>query len=248
MTADARCDRLDDLDAVEVLRSTGQIDEDTADRLWLRYARAAVDREDTDDAVDDGSPQRSGSRAVVAAGVGALIAVLVAVVAIGPSLAQRGQGELVTGNEATGGRDLSSVTDEEMEQVLAANPDIVPMRLRLAHRYLDGGELDRAVEHYLEVLDRTESPEALSHLGWVLFSQGRADLAEPFLERGLELAPEDTEALWFRANQLVYASDAPGDAVPLIERLLGRSAELGEAQADDVRALLDEALRRQASS
>jgi thioredoxin-like negative regulator of GroEL len=74
----------------------------------------------------------------------------------------------LTGNEdeAVAGedRDLSQVTNEEIEQVVAANPDVVAIRLLLAHRYLDDGKMRKAFEHYMAVLEREHTREAMSHL------------------------------------------------------------------------------------
>ena len=44
---------------------------------------------------------------------------------------------------AGGGRDLSTVTDDEMEAVIKQNPSITPMRLALIERYLKEGNLER---------------------------------------------------------------------------------------------------------
>lgn len=174
---------------------------------------------------------------------GAVLAVVVAggiVATVGGDLADRPDGGFVTGNvTADGGRDLSQVTNAEMEEVVAANPDIVPMRLRLAHRYLDAGDHDRAVDHYLAVLEREPNPEAMSHLGWLLFLDGRVDLAAELLERSRERAPEASETIWFLANVRLYGQRDPEAAVPLLERLLARD-DLGQ-QRSEVEQALDDA-------
>lgn len=259
---------LQDLEELEAQRAAGLVDDATAERLWARYAREAivhggtarraVDPQDDDDTARDESGERpqdtpTGGRWARRLTVAVLAAAVLGVVTIGLDVGERGPGGFVTGNEATGstapasgtggGRDLSQVTNEELEQVIAQNPDIVPMRVRLAHRYLDDGDLDRAVEHYLQVLDREDDAEAMSHLGWILFTQGRSDLAAPLLDRSRALDPQDPEATWFQANLLLYGQDDPAPAVPLLEGLLRRD-DLGETQRVDVEAALRDATRR----
>lgn len=270
MTDDRTRAALEDLDALRRQAAAGEIDERTARRLWVRYASEAVDAASaarvSGEAATDGetggldsgadhdrlaepAPRRPRASlwvagAVVVAAAGAAATVTVAT-------DERAPGGFVTGNEVTdpgtAQRDLSVVTNEEMEQVVAANPDIVDMRARLAHRYLDDGDLDRAVDHYLEVLDRHDHPEAMSHLGWILFTQGRSDLAAPLIERSRELDPADVESTWFMANLLVYGQERPGEAIPLLEGLLVRD-ELGSDQREDVASVLDDALEALAAS
>lgn len=264
MPADRRDAALRDLEELEAQRRAGLVDDATADRLWARYAREAVahDGQPTStDTTDDptATPDAAAAAATAAGGrwgrrLGLLTLAAAATGVIGlaggADVGDRGAGGFVTGNEATdtaapaaGGRDLGEVTNEELEQVVAANPDVVAMRVRLAHRYLDDGELDRAVEHYLQVLDREDHPEAMSHLGWILFTQGRAELAGPLLDRSRELDPQDPEATWFQANLLLYGQDDPAPAVPLLEGLLRRD-DLGDTQRGDVETALQDARRR----
>ena len=156
----------------------------------------------------------------------------------------RPEGGVVTGNVADAGeRDLSDVTVEEMASVVAENPDVVPMRLALAHRYLDAGEYDQAISHYMEVLERTDDPEAMSHLGWLMFLDDKLDLAVPLLEESLERRPDDAEAMWFMANIRLYGQERPQQALPLLERLLTRD-DLGD-QLEEVRAAIDDAMAMQ---
>jgi cytochrome c-type biogenesis protein CcmH/NrfG len=254
--ADERTDAaLQDLEELEAQRAAGLVDDATAQRLWARYAREAVAHEaaggpeqDGDGTDGTGEQAGTGGRWARRLGVVTLVAAVAGALTIGLDVGDRAPGGFVTGNEAVGppstaaggGRDLSQVTNEELEQVIAQNPDIVPMRARLAHRYLDDGDLDRAVEHYLQVLDRDDHPEAMSHLGWILFTQGRADLAAPLLDQSRQLDPQDPEATWFQANLLLYGQDDPAPAIPLLEGLLRRD-DLGETQRSDVETALRDA-------
>ncbi len=177
--------------------------------------------------------------ALVLAGFAAVTALLLTTVRT------REPGELVTGGIATdvvqGDIDLATVSNEEMEAVVAENPDIVGMRLALANRYFEAGEFDRALPHFMTVLDQEpDNPEALASIGWMTHLSGRSDVAESFVLRALDVAPEYAQAYWFLGNiRLLGLADAAGAIAPL-ERLLEF-----EAIPDDVRgqaeALLAEA-------
>src|SRR5689334_11212450 len=73
------------------------------------------------------------------------VLVLVAALAVGLLVLNRSDAGTSLDSAPTGsappdttqdGRNLSQVSNEEMEAVLAANPDVVPMRLALVERYL----------------------------------------------------------------------------------------------------------------
>lgn len=239
---------LRDLAELEAQVDAGHVDEVTAAELRHRYeleAAAAIRLLDTRSPSGDEPVARprpagasTGSRARLAlASLAAVAAVATAIVLLPGATGVRPDGGFVTGNEAVnGGRDLSEVTTEEMAAVVAENPDVVPMRLRLAHRYLDAGEDREALTHYLEVLERDDHPEAMSHIGWILFNDGRPDLADQLITESLERAPDDAEAMWFLANVRLHGTGDTEAAVDLLERLLER-ADLG-----DQRAAVEEAL------
>lgn len=173
------------------------------------------------------------------AGVVLVVAVIATVaLSVRGDLTSRPTGGFVTGNEATGGRDLSEVTNAEMEEVIAANPDIVAMRLRLAHRYFEDGDYDRAVKHYLAVLDREPAPEAMAHLGWLVFLDGEVEVAADLLVASRDRDPDDAEALWFLANVRLYGQQDPAAAKPLLQELLSRGG-LGSGRAEVEQALAD---------
>lgn len=219
-------DRLDELDRVDRDPEAGS---DPAGR-----ARAETESRPTPAA---GGSVVGGRRRI--AGVALVGAVAAAVVlSVRGDLMPRPAGGFVTGNEVTGGRDLSEVTNAEMEEVVAANPDVVPMRLRLAHRYLEDGEYDRAVEHYLAVLDREPAPEAMAHLGWLVFLDGEVEVAADLLVASLERDPDDPETLWFLANVRLYGQQDAAAAKPLLQELLSRGG-LGTGRADVEQALAD---------
>lgn len=119
---------------------------------------------------------------VVAYVLAAAVALFAVVVVLPGQLGERPTGGAVSGNEALAPptRDLSTVTDEEMEQVIAANPAVVGMRLALVRRYVRSGGYDKAVSH-LEILFRgplnaQDRADAVSVVDTLL---ARADLAAP---------------------------------------------------------------------
>ena len=236
---------LRDLIEVEEQLRRGELDEDHAERLRADYeAEAAAALRALEAPVelpDDTSSSSSGSRALglarpMTAVVATLAAAGVAIAVLPGALSNRPDGGFVTGNEATGEGDLDEVTDAEMEAVVAENPDIVPMRLRLAHRYLDQGDYEAAFRHYRAVLDREDDPEAMSHLGWVLFNQGEPELAEQLIEASLDREPAEPEALWFLANVRLLGTDDPAGALAPLNQLVERSD-----LADEDREAVEEA-------
>jgi predicted Zn-dependent protease len=231
----AQVDR--DLAEVDEQVEMGELDEPTADRLRTAYRaeRAALEERLTTaesapapDRVtaDDGTPTtRSRRRAIV--GTAVLGAAVVAVAAIAVfSLQDRTPAAEVTDGVATavlegqGGRDLASISVEEMEGVVAQNPDIPAMRIALADRYLEAGNYPKALEHYMVVLDQEpENATALVRVGWLTFLSGEAELAEPFLVRGIAIEPDFPQAYWFLANVRMELGDTVGAVEPL-QRLL----------------------------
>ena len=239
-----------DLAELDQQVAAGEIDDATAEVLRRRYeadAATALRALRRASGSPDQPPAGTGRprRGVIVASAIGLVAVGSAVAALPAFIDDRPEGGFVTGNEVTAdapaGRDLDEVTTDEMEAVVAENPDIVPMRLRLAHRYFDAGEFDEAVDHYMAVLDRTPDPEAMSHLGWLVANDGEVEVGVELIERSLALQPDDAEATWFLANLRLYSQRDVEDATRLLEALLERDdlgADRGQVEAalDDARA------------
>ncbi|OLT17528.1 hypothetical protein BJF80_16790 [Serinicoccus sp. CUA-874] len=107
-----------------------------------------------------------------------------------------------------------------MEQVVAANPDVVGMRLALAERYRDQGEFDNAVPHYREVLEREPgNAEALASLGWILFMLDDTVEASRFADQALEQDPTLPLGWWLQANVRLYGQDDPDGAMEALRRM-----------------------------
>jgi len=195
-----------------------------ADRGSPEPARRAVDG-------PAGAPaSRRRRRTRLLAGATVAAALVVTAAALAAFVGDRPAGGYATGNVAANstapapapaaGRDLSKVTDAEMERVVAANPDVPGMRVALADRYAAEGNYDQAVTHYLAVLKRDPgSPDAQAGLAWVMFQTGRPEQALPIVDRALQRAPDLQRALWTKANILLYAGSDPAGAIDLLRRM-----------------------------
>lgn len=179
--------------------------------------------------------------ALLAAGVAAGIVLPVAV-------KPRPPGGYVTGNEIgpPGGtpspaarRDLATVSDQELEDVVRANPDVVGMRSALADRYFARGDYDAAMSHYARVLEKQpRNPVAAARSGWILLQAGDVDAAAGLLSRALAAEPRSAEALWFEANLRLYGRDDAAGALAVLSRLraLPDVSPGVRQQADDLAA------------
>jgi tetratricopeptide (TPR) repeat protein len=78
------------------------------------------------------------------------------------------------------------------------------MRLALARRYFEEGEFDKALDHYFEVLDREQHPEALANVGWMTYLSGYPDVAVGYVEASVERDPTFLTARWYLGN--IYAA------------------------------------------
>ena len=227
-----------------------ELDADTARRLIERYRHEldAIDEGAGDGVPEQAGPGRSGRRLVgTLVLIGAVIAVSVtAYLAIRPR-----EGGFVTGNMETP-VDLSAVTNDQMEAVIAANPDvpeIAAMRLSLADRYFEAGEFSNALPHYLGaldgVLDRTRRARALARVGWMTFESGNAGIARSYLDEAVAVDDGYAEARVFLGLLLLAEADAAG-ALEHLEPLLDEK-DMPEGTREAIEALIAGA-RRQAAA
>jgi tetratricopeptide (TPR) repeat protein len=142
-----------------------------------------------------------------------------------------------------GGRDLSTVTDEEMEAVIAENPSVTPMRLSLIERYLREGNLEKAKEHAQLALDNDPSAadreQALKYLGWTTAALGDPHGGADLLNQSIALDPTDLDAKWFLANVELTQLDDPSAAATLLREILAQP--ISDTQRTSVEAKLKEA-------
>jgi hypothetical protein len=177
------------------------------------------------------------------------VAALVAALVVGLIVVNRGNDRAAIDSAPTGsasnagappattqdGRTLSQVSNEEMEAVLAANPDVVPMRLALVERYLraaDGeanldaakAQLEKARFHAGEAAARAtttaDHARALRDLGWSTARLDDPTQGAKLLEQSLTEVPDSSDAIWFLANVRFSGLHDPAGAAPLLAALL----------------------------
>jgi tetratricopeptide (TPR) repeat protein len=245
-----------DLAELDEQVEAGEIDEETAaglrvnyrseadglrDRL-ARFDGAAAASQDADAAVAVPVPGRSRRRMLIGGAILAVGGIVIAAVAI--TSANSSPSNAVAGVAAEDAEGLASVSSEEMEEVVAANPEIVGMRLALARRYFEAGEFDQAIDHYMIVLEQEQDPEALANVGWMTYLSDRPDVALGYLERAIALEPNFAQAYWFLANIRYALGDTEGAIEPL-EQLLAFDAVPDEVRREAEAALA--ALREEGS-
>jgi tetratricopeptide (TPR) repeat protein len=124
------------------------------------------------------------------------------------------------------GQDLSEVSNETMEAVVAANPEILGMRLALAERYFEVGDYRSAFPHYLAVAedpDATggEAITALVRLSWMAFDgNGEVETATNLVDQALAIDPQSTVALYVRARVRWCGAGETEEAIEIFEGLL----------------------------
>jgi len=144
------------------------------------------------------------------------------------------------------GRDLSQVSNDEMEAAVAANPDVVPMRLALVERYLHAADtekddaaraaqLDKAKFHAGEAAARATTTDdqarSLRYLGWTTAMTTDPAQGAAFLEQSLTKDPSNGDTMWFLA---VVRFDRLGDAAgarPLLAQLMAGTLSDQQRQA-----------------
>lgn len=233
---------LRDLDELEDQHAAGELTDADVARLRPRYeAEAAAAIRELEAPAPVRSPGaatagRGGVRARRAAYLVTLAAAAIAATVLLPqSLLDRPAGGLVTGNEldgnqantagepVTGGRDLSTVTNSEMEAVVQANPDVVGMRLALARRYVEEGDVSSAMRHFTEALKREpENPEALAYVGWAYLLADQPDKGQEYITEARRLDPALLDAMWFDANLRLHWLDDPSGALEVLAEMSER--------------------------
>jgi cytochrome c-type biogenesis protein CcmH/NrfG len=222
-----------DLSELEIQTVEGEIDLPTAARLRETYRRELEEIE-TADREQTAQPLAFGWWV----GLGAALVGVIAAVTLAGAWSE----------PAPAPPDPSSVSNETMEAVIAANPDhpgINGMRLALADRYFAAGDYAAALPHYQALLtsepDRTVQSHVLARLGWMVYkSDGEVEIATELLFRALDLRPEDAEAAFLLAMVRWCGAGESETAVGLLKGVLS-SPELPEERQPDVEQALDAA-------
>ena len=91
--------------------------------------------------------------------------------------------------------DLDSVTNVQMEEVVAKNPQVLGMRMSLANRYLAEGDFSSALNHYMFISSNDISnefkPTALAQIGWMSYESGKTMLALEYIKESIRLNPDN---------------------------------------------------------
>ncbi len=239
-----------DLDDLAGQEAVGDLDPGDAERLRTTYRNERRRLESQlSELIDGDEPVPAGrDRRRVAGGVALLVVGFVAVtMVLMATVRDRQPGELATGGiageVASGAIDLSEVTNEEMEAVIAANPEVTGMRLALARRYFEEGAFDQALPHFMTILEDQDpdNAEALASVGWMTHLSGRSDVAAGFVERALDISPEYVQAHWYLANIRFHGLEDEAGAVEPLQRLLEYDSLPDEVRTEAT-ALLDRAL------
>ena len=232
---------LRDLDELSEQVEAGELDEATAERLRAAYRAEleAVDQE-LQRSESHSSPQARSSRRAMA---GALLLIgAFTVIIILASQALRSEGG--TSQQADDVAAIDPSTLEQMEELVAAQPDSPGMRLALADFYFGQGDYLSAIDHYLALASMELSPQeesqTLGRIGWMAYSTGQTDPAVEYLTASLDADPDNIEGkLYLGIVRLFGLEDAAG-AIPLFEEVLALP-ELGVEIRAEVGDLLEQA-------
>jgi tetratricopeptide (TPR) repeat protein len=136
------------------------------------------------------------------------------------------------------------VSNEQLEAIVAQNPDINAMRLALANRYFEEQDYGKALDHYLTVAENNPTPSeeglALSRIGWMAYQTGQPEAAKQYLENSLTVDPTNQETKLFLGFVLLYGLDDAEGAIPLLEEIVA-IPDLPSELLHSVEAALDEA-------
>ena len=220
-----------DLAELDEQQSTGEIDEETGRLLRARYSKdLEAAQQGLSEIVDEPTVTRSRGRMLAGAGVIA-IGVAVAVGLVG-NFIQTPDDATLTGIASNPEFDPENFSNETLEATLLSfegNPEAIsqtmPMRFRLAERYFESQEFDRAFGHYRRIIESDPEPDlasaALTRVAWIVWvGNGLTDLALQTVDQALAAAPDNTEAAYVKAQIVWCGTDDPEAAVPLLESVL----------------------------
>lgn len=143
--------------------------------------------------------------------------------------------------------DPATVSNEELEAVVAANPDINAMREALADRYFAAEEYGSALDHYLYIAGNDPTPpeesRAFARLGWMAYATGLPEAAEEYVLSSLDVDPTNTEATLFLGFITLYGLEDAEKAIPQLEAALA-IPDLREDIVSQVEAALEDARSR----
>jgi cytochrome c-type biogenesis protein CcmH len=178
------------------------------------------------EAGEPASPGRSRTRLAIG-GVVLVLAFASIVVVAANSLQDRPAA--AAGAAAIDEQDLSEVSNETMEAVIAANaddPQVNGMRLALAERYFDAGDYRSAFPHYLVVAEDPNATDAqaitsLVRLGWMAYAgNGEVETATRLIDEALAIDSESSVARYVRARVVWCGTGDTQQAIETFDDLL----------------------------
>ncbi len=221
-----------DLTELDEQQSTGEIDEETGQLLRARYLKdLEAAQQGLSEMAEEPPVTRSRGRMLAGAAVIA-IGIALAVGLVG-NFIQTPDDATLTGIASNPEFDPDNFSNETLEATLLsfegnreALQQTLPMRFRLAERYFESQEFDRAFGHYRRIIESDPDPDlasaALTRVAWIVWvGNGLTDLALQTVEQALTASPDNTEATYVKAQILWCGTDDPAAAVPLLESVLG---------------------------
>ena len=184
------------------------------------------------------SQPRSKKRLVI--GGVLLVAMFAVIVGVAGNFLQDREGA-TEGVADLSGQDLSTVSNETMEAVIAANldnPQINGMQMALAERYYEEGDYRSAFPHYLAVAQSetatdAEAAAALTRLGWMAFEgNGEVDTALNLLDQALAIEPDAPVALYLKGRVQWCGAGDTATAITLFEEVLANPSVPDESRSE----------------
>ncbi len=225
----------------------GEIDEATAQELRARYeqdlaeAEAQLNELPTEPSATEETPVeapeqgRSTKRILVGAGI--LVAAFTVVLVLVISSTQ-------TAPPISGAAPLTNSSNPEIQQMeaaVAANPDIIEMRIALADQYFEANDFSNALNQYLAVLDKdptdAEASHTLGRVGWLAYVTGQNEAAVQYIDQALKRDHTNLEATLFLGIVDLYGLEDPESAIPLLEQVLAEPNLPSQLRADIEKAL-----------
>lgn len=218
----------------------GEIDEATAENLRANY-QAEVDEVSTQlDALPSPKKQRPSEsasttdsppgpqpRSTRRAIIGSVLVIAALSVAIffaaGDIESDPATTAAASGSPGELSIDPNSVSNEQLEEVVAQNPAINAMRMSLADRYFEQQDYGSALDHYLTIAENNPTPaeegRSLSRIGWMAYQTGQPEAAEQYLQTSLTVDPTNDETKLFLGFVLLYGLGDAGAAIPWLEEV-----------------------------
>ncbi len=188
---------------------------------------------------DPSTTSRPVSRSRLLIGGLVLAGAFAAIVAVAGGFLQT-RGDTVAGVANLDEDDLTDVSNETMEAVIAANadnPQITGMRLALAERYYEARDYRSAFPHYFAVVESelvtpAEATTALVRLGWMAYDgNGETETALELFDEALDIDPSSQVALYLKGTVLWCGQGGNAAAVGLFEQILANPELLEESRS-----------------